>query len=253
MFDLLSNCLYCCGLRLIARDTRNVDSDQNRMKFAVVMDRPQCVMQLFSKYPQICQNYCFCLHRNSNKVEPMTTADPIDAYKNSATSNGANTTPIIPIAIDTNVYVLEFHIFTLCPWSNWIFFRRGKFTIEFQCVGNDRVHFATWNYRLALIAAWDERLSHVSMHSHKFYVIFFSLSPSIRLPIKRLSLSLRQSVHLIEIISIANHSSVSVSIEFSCPWLLSCIFCGVACACACAADVTGESAFSKRDFLFGIL
>lgn len=105
MLNVLSNCLYCCGLRLIARDTDNVD--ENQIKFAVIMNQPQYMMRFFRKYPQFCQNYCFCLHRS--KVEPMTS-DPIDGFKHSATMNGANTTPIIPIAIDTNVYVrLIFH------------------------------------------------------------------------------------------------------------------------------------------------
>lgn len=115
MLNVLGNCLYCCGLRLIARDTennfmRNIDdTHRNKMKYAVVMNQPQYLMRFFRKYPQFFQNYCFCLHR---KVEPMTS-DPVDGFANSTTTN-ANTTPIIPIAIDANdAYVKLFFEFSL--------------------------------------------------------------------------------------------------------------------------------------------
>lgn len=142
MFNILSNCLYCCGLRIITQqqnDSRHHhidDTHPNQIKFAVMTNQTNPnVMRFFRKYPEFFQNYCFCLQR---KVEPtMTNAasaapspsttttavttttiggDPIDEREvNSATSHGTpNTIPVIPIAIESNVYVIVDSILCQC-------------------------------------------------------------------------------------------------------------------------------------------
>lgn len=191
MLNVLSNCLYCCGLRLIARENdKNImqnidDTHQNEIKFAVMTNQPQFVKRFFRKYPQFFQNYCFCLHR---KVEPMTS-DPVDGFRNGTPLSGANTTPIIPVSIDPNVYVaisISISIFTLIYrisffiWFVFIVLRSVDFNTKFNSCD-------WWNN-----SRW-ENITHL----HAMEVFSFH---SRSLP---LSFVLVVGVHLIEIISIA--------------------------------------------------
>lgn len=200
----MSNCLYCCGLRLIARDNndnnnilRNIDdTHRNDIKFAVMTNQPQYVMRFFRKYPQFFQNYCFCLH---SKVEPMTSSDPIDGFKNSTTLNGANnnnnTTPIIPIAIDTNMYVAFCSLFFFSRsrhtrslarsfFSNTIIIEFNNFHIYFflsalfslMCRFSHKIIVHCTYYILLIDETKDERITYAGGARWKnFIFIFFCL------------------------------------------------------------------------------